>query len=1251
MVLPHGQEPVSGNFVPDISGPSAATSVTGNVGKTGIFSDGSNTVIGVRYNHWSLGDSLGDFSGLFLGPYELIRQLGVGGMAAVLLAKDSQLDRFVALKVLPPVSAKDQGLLDRFHQEARNGARLDHENIVRVYSWGEDQGLHFLALEYVEGDNLKTLIDLHGRLYFKEALLYLYQAARGLDHAALKGVVHRDIKPSNLLVTKDGKLKLVDMGLARCLGVPIEDGLTCVGATLGTFDYLSPEQALDPRLADARSDIYSLGCTFYHMLSGRPPVPEGSPAMKLAFHQSSQPIDLSNLGTYVPGILVTLLDKMVAKKPENRFAFPSVLVSEIELAAMSLGIQLQPSKGLSGVKAKPIKKRVIAVFVLIFLGIGLTYSWATKNLNFAHQTDHADSIRQPDSGHLGEAGKAAITEFAPVLSGTNQYATNSVARFDRPDASVRELMDWLTLVQGTEKIEIILHGDLDLGAASDRADSAIFVGAKNILIRSAHPGRRATLRYHCEGKALADSWAMLAIDAEIVRLEGLRFLIDARESPNPMHALQFRGLQLTAATIDRCEFLQAGCPLDDGRRIASIAVQCHRSAPSILIKDTAFLGFKEASVSEDLSPDKIRLFHGEYGGQDAILAKGYYREIRCENCLFGPHSCCFRLEGQVIVSDGGVRPGPEKTPDSSPNSPPVPGMMIPGMTMVPGMGSPIPSEQHFSIQGDGNLTIFNCSFLLGLQEKVVAIQELSSASVTLRRCLLGATPSSGKGGERIFLDFPLNSSKIRYTGRGNRYQGFTKFIDTGGGEQSNGIVEFQERLKTGGWGTDDESLDLSRMPWRGVSSIDFLRDIEIVISDKRASLGNLGANIVSAFQPYDFPELHWKEPFGEKFAGAESFGGAAFFQSVTDKKAVQTGRLIVIPGQNEPGKNIYSSIEKALEISKSGDVVLIRHSGSLPIGPLRIDKPGFEVTFKPDSGYWPLLEFEGTADQPALFCVERSLIILDGLEISIKQGRHGKRCSLVSLANHGSCHACDCLFTLVGHSVASAPVIGLVIPGSISRKVEGLFVALQPIRLSLERCFVKGIGSLIVNLEGKPLEVDVADSTISLAGDLVSLASSVDHATVQGAGISFGITRSRILIGGSGVVVRGAEERALPGWCMRSQNTQWISWNNDPCALIRIEGGLVRREKIKEWWGGGASQYFNWTRGLDVVDPDFAPRSLVSAEQWQEHLGEAGGEWAFVELPKVPNSDAWSCLTIDELPSIRDSYGFGVPSKPKKIPK
>ncbi|MEI6398189.1 MAG: hypothetical protein WCO71_05415, partial [Pseudomonadota bacterium] len=125
---------MSGNFVPDISGPSAATSVTGNVGKTGIFPDGSDTVIGVRYNRWSLGDSLGDFSGLFLGPYELIRQLGVGGMAAVLLAKDSQLDRFVALKVLPPVSAKDQGSLDRFHQEARNGARLDHENIVRVYS-------------------------------------------------------------------------------------------------------------------------------------------------------------------------------------------------------------------------------------------------------------------------------------------------------------------------------------------------------------------------------------------------------------------------------------------------------------------------------------------------------------------------------------------------------------------------------------------------------------------------------------------------------------------------------------------------------------------------------------------------------------------------------------------------------------------------------------------------------------------------------------------------------------------------------------------------------------------------------------------------------------------------------------------------------------------------------------------------------------------------------------------------------------
>ena len=187
--------------------------------------------------------------------------------------------------MLPPDMAADPENIRRFHQEARSAAKLDHENIARVFFCGEDQRLHFIAFEFVEGDNLRTILERRGRLPVGEALHYMLQVAAGLAHAASRGVVHRDIKPSNIIITPNGRAKLVDMGLARSLGPQDDIGLTQSGVTLGTFDYISPEQALEPREADVRSDIYSLGCTFYHMLTGQPPVPEGTAAKKLHHHQ------------------------------------------------------------------------------------------------------------------------------------------------------------------------------------------------------------------------------------------------------------------------------------------------------------------------------------------------------------------------------------------------------------------------------------------------------------------------------------------------------------------------------------------------------------------------------------------------------------------------------------------------------------------------------------------------------------------------------------------------------------------------------------------------------------------------------------------------------------------------------------------------------------------------------------------------------------------------------------------------------
>jgi Protein kinase domain len=268
--------------------------------------------------------------GTRLGSYELMESIGTGGMATVIKARDVDLGRIVALKILPPATARDSEAVARFKLEARAAAKLDHDNIARVYFCGEDAGLHFIAFEFVEGENLRQVIDRVGRLATDLAVKYMLQLAAGLAHASERGVVHRDVKPSNILITPDGRAKIVDMGLARHLeGQSVNGGVTQSGVTLGTFDYISPEQALDPRRADIRSDLYSLGCAFYHALTGRPPVPEGTAAKKLQAHQHDQPTDPRDLNPAIGDALAIVLSRMMAKKPEHRYQTPEELAGDL----------------------------------------------------------------------------------------------------------------------------------------------------------------------------------------------------------------------------------------------------------------------------------------------------------------------------------------------------------------------------------------------------------------------------------------------------------------------------------------------------------------------------------------------------------------------------------------------------------------------------------------------------------------------------------------------------------------------------------------------------------------------------------------------------------------------------------------------------------------------------------------------------------------------------------------------------------
>jgi serine/threonine protein kinase len=263
----------------------------------------------------------GRHKGFFLGKYRLLSHLGSGGMSAVYLAEHVLMRRRVAIKVLPKARVNDSSYLERFHREAQAVAALDHRNIVRAYDVDSEDNVHFLVMEYVPGKSLHELVARNGPLDFVSAAEYMRQAAEGLQHAHRIGMVHRDIKPGNLLLDEKGTVKLLDLGLARFFDDKEENSLTVKHdeKVLGTADYLSPEQALDSHNVDIRSDIYSLGCTLYYLLTGGPPFPDGTLAQRLMAHQSKQPRPVQEKRSDIPASLVAILEKMMSKKPEDRY--------------------------------------------------------------------------------------------------------------------------------------------------------------------------------------------------------------------------------------------------------------------------------------------------------------------------------------------------------------------------------------------------------------------------------------------------------------------------------------------------------------------------------------------------------------------------------------------------------------------------------------------------------------------------------------------------------------------------------------------------------------------------------------------------------------------------------------------------------------------------------------------------------------------------------------------------------------------
>ncbi|MBI5365674.1 MAG: serine/threonine protein kinase, partial [Planctomycetes bacterium] len=272
---------------------------------------------------------LDNLEGRVLSGCKVLQKIAIGGMGSIYKGRQLSMNRDVAVKVLSDELSKDRAYVQRFILEARAAGELSHTNMIHVIDVGTFEGLYYYLMEYVEGDGLDAVLERRGQLDLDETLNIALQTASALEHAHKHGIIHRDIKPDNLILMKDGTIKVADLGIAKKMSVGTH-GLTQPGMVLGTPFYMAPEQGKDSRLVDARSDLYALGASMYHMLTGKVPF-DGKTCLEVVLKAiDEEPVPLRELNPSLPDGVVAMIEKLMRKKPEERYQTASDLIRDLQ---------------------------------------------------------------------------------------------------------------------------------------------------------------------------------------------------------------------------------------------------------------------------------------------------------------------------------------------------------------------------------------------------------------------------------------------------------------------------------------------------------------------------------------------------------------------------------------------------------------------------------------------------------------------------------------------------------------------------------------------------------------------------------------------------------------------------------------------------------------------------------------------------------------------------------------------------------
>ena len=1130
--------------------------------------DDTPTIISRNGPRSAQDDPTAGLRGRKLAHFELIEPIGVGGMAAVIRARDMQLDRLVALKILPPDMAADPENVRRFHQEARSAARLDHENVARVFFCGEDQRLHFIAFEFVEGDNLRTIMERRGRLPVAEALHYVLQVAAGIAHAAERGVVHRDIKPSNIIITPTGRAKLVDMGLARSLERQDDKGLTQSGVTLGTFDYISPEQALEPRDADVRSDIYSLGCTLYHVLTGQPPVPEGTAAKKLHHHHHIKPRDPRELVPGLPDEVAVILDRMMAKKPQDRYQSPEQLVHHLLMAARKLGAPANVPEGMLSVEAalppppggRPLLltgvAAVMVVALIVVLEVFNRTPAATSNGGQAAANTDPILNGSPISSNLGSSSPRAVKDkTSPDQPQDPPAAAPDVAPASFPGGDSAALLDWLKKADKDAPKDVTLDQDVLL---PDTMETGLVLTGPKVTIHAKSTDRRPTIRFSHDGRIQgASSWTAVSIESSDVEVRGVRILVDGRSGDVGMVGLRLHAPAAKGAfKVDNCEFIQAR-PGRGEKRLASLEAVGDDAAPADLaLKECRFLSFE--GLDNDTLTNQV------FGGDDAIVRDGWVN-ISADDCAFGPHTALFRLQGGKNAK---------------------PTVLVEHCSMLLASGA---DSAAFNILpgADANLEVHACLFSRPDETATDAAAPIQA--VVIRQ----ADP----GG-------------VAYQDHDNRYHGLNAYwLGAGVGQSS--WEDFQLRTGRG------KSHVLVVSPWKNdplepLRKYNYKEDPEdyfasaFQVNDQTPDLR------VSAFTPI----------------GVRDLGGVHYVAllAAADKQAekARLKRRIVDPTRtSEIAKHLYKTLEEALLAYETGDEIVLRWNGVQAVQPIRLDRTKLQdVTIRPDEGFHPVLRLAAGEDrdsEPALFHVYDGSLKLEGLGFVLQPNDGFRRQSVIDLVGQGQCTLKNCLITL-DRSLMPALTATQLAVASLSDPGKSMMQPTrptdQPAQLNLDGCFIRGDGDLIDCLTSRPLDLKANNTLAALKGSFLNVEVGADAPAAAPTGqMTLTLTRVTTYLTGNLIHLRaGKDYHALAAVRCAPTDCLFVAAAKEPQSLVHLDDSdFPNKEEVHDkliLWGadGGHTIYGNYGTMLDQSPPSEGMPLMVSSDKWESIWGKDTGK-------------------------------------------